>query len=105
MILLERFKKQIEDRGGKGPIGLRRQFKLFDTNGNGTLEFEEFVQALRDFEIDLHPKDLENLFKTFDHNMDGVVSYHEFMQTLIGMMNKLRYELVEKAFIKLDPRH
>ncbi len=48
---------------------------------------------------------MENLYKTFDHNQDGVVSYHEFLSTLIGMMNKMRYELVEKAFIKVDSHH
>jgi Ca2+-binding EF-hand superfamily protein len=52
-------------------VGLRRQFKIFDTNGNQTLEFAEFKKAIEDFDIILHPKDVENLFKTFDMNGDG----------------------------------
>jgi Ca2+-binding EF-hand superfamily protein len=86
-------------------IGLRRQFKLFDTNGNGVLEFAEFDQALKDFEINLHPKDVENLFKTFDQNFDATISYPEFLHTLIGQMSRLRYELVEKAFNSVDRGH
>jgi len=98
LILLQRFKKQLEERGGRGLIGLRRQFKLFDTNGSGALEFNEFSQALNDFEIHLHPKDIENLFKTFDRNGDEKIFFGEFLHTLIGQMTKLRYELVEKAW-------
>ena len=48
---------------------------------------------------------MENLFKTFDHNHDGNLSYSEFLDTLIGTMNKLRYELVDKAWTKVDPGH
>lgn len=103
MILLERFKREIEDRGGRGLVALRRQFKLFDSSGNGFLEFDEFKRAIEDFEIQLHPKDMENLFKSFDRNHDGHVSYKEFLHSLIGQMNKFRYELVHKAYTKLDP--
>lgn len=73
LILLERFKKELTDRGGRGLIGLRRQFKIFDTNGNGVLDFFEFKKAIEDYDIQLHPKDVENLFKTFDSNGDGVI--------------------------------
>ena len=30
-------------------IGLKRQFKIMDSNGNGTLDLEEFAKALIDF--------------------------------------------------------
>lgn len=46
---------------------------------------------------------MENLFKSFDRNQDGHVSYREFLHSLIGQMNKFRYELVHKAYMKLDP--
>jgi len=101
LILIQRFKKELEERGGRGLVGLKKQFKLYDSNGNGTLEFNEFQTAINDFEIHLHPKDIENLYKTFDHNLDGKVTYDEFLHTLIGQMNKFRYEIVEKAFLKI----
>ena len=72
------------DRGGRGLIGLRRQFKIFDTNSNGVLDFFEFKKAIEDYDIRLHPKDVENLFKTFDFNGDGVIQYEEFLRTFIG---------------------
>ena len=82
-------------------IGLKKQFKLFDANGNGTLELDEFVKAVSDFEIQLHPKDIDNLFKTFDRNSDGHISYEELLISLVGQMSKNRYELIEKAFSKV----
>ena len=105
LILIERFKKELEDRGGRGLIGLRRQFKIFDANNNGTLDFYEFKKAFEDYEVNVHPKDAENLFKSFDMNHDGKVQYGEFFNMLVGTLNKYRYELIEKAFHKLDPHH
>ena len=102
LILIERFKKELQDRGGRGLIGLRRQFKIFDTNSNGVLEFFEFKKAIEDYDIQLHPKDVENLFKTFDINGDGVIQYDEFLKAFIGQLPRVRYELVLKAFKKLD---
>jgi Ca2+-binding EF-hand superfamily protein len=90
------------ERGGRGIIGLRRQFKIFDTNQNGVLEFSEFAKCLQDYDIILHPKDVENLFKNFDLNSDGHVSYDEFLRSFIGQMPRNRYELALKAFKKLD---
>ncbi len=101
LILIQRFKKELEGRGGRGLIGLRKQFKLFDANGNGTLEMAEFTKAVLDFEVDLHPKDIDNLFKTFDRNGDGHISYEELLISLVGQMSKNRYELIEKAFSKV----
>jgi Ca2+-binding EF-hand superfamily protein len=102
LILIERFKKELQDRGGRGLVGLRRQFKIFDTNGNGTLEFNEFKKAIEDYDINLHPKDVENLFKNFDLNGDGLIQYEEFLRTFIGQMPRVRYELTMKAFKRLD---
>lgn len=78
---------------------------MFDTNRNGVLDYFEFKKAVEDFQIQIHPKDIENLFKSFDHNHDGSLTYSEFLDTLIGTMNKLRYELVDKAWNKIDPGH
>lgn len=66
------------------------------------LDFFEFKKAIEDYDIQLHPKDVENLFKTFDLNGDGVIQYEEFLWTFIGQMSRLRYELVLKAFKRLD---
>jgi Ca2+-binding EF-hand superfamily protein len=46
---VQRFRKALRERGGRGIQGLGRQFKIFDDNGNGTLEMDEFVKAIQDY--------------------------------------------------------
>ena len=38
-------------RGVKGLIGLKRQFKIMDTDGSGELDFGEFKKALEDYRV------------------------------------------------------
>ncbi len=101
-IMLERFRGKLMDRGGKGVIGLERQFRIFDLDGSGELNREEFKRAVNDFKLGMDERDLDNLFKTFDKNKDGKISYVEFMQTLVGTMSEFRLTLVHNAFERLD---
>ena len=48
-ILVERFRNKLKSRGGRGMVGLRRQFKIMDDNGTGTLDAYEFKKGIRDF--------------------------------------------------------
>lgn len=38
-------------RGVKGLIGLKRQFKIMDSDGSGALDFDEFKKALDDYKV------------------------------------------------------
>jgi len=44
--LVERFRKALKDRGGRGIVVLARQFKIFDDNGSGDLDIDEFTKAI-----------------------------------------------------------
>jgi len=48
-MLVERFRNKLKSRGGKGMIGLRRQFKIMDDNNTGTLDIGEFRKGIKDF--------------------------------------------------------
>ncbi len=102
ILYIERFKEELNNRGGRGLIGLLKQFKLFDTDRSGYLDKYEFNKAVTDYEIYVHPKDLENLFNSFDADGNGRISYNEFLQAIAGALNKYRLQLVERAFDKLD---
>lgn len=52
-ILVQRFRKALRARGGRGIIGLKRQFKIFDDNNNGLLEYGEFEKAIKDFGVEI----------------------------------------------------
>ena len=65
-ILVERFREQLKSRGGRGLIGLKRQFKIMDDNGSGSLDINEFRKGIHDFQIDIDEKDIDGIFKAFD---------------------------------------
>lgn len=101
-LYIERFREQLILRGGRGLVGLLKQFKIFDADGSGALDRYEFKKAVDDYEIDVHPKDLDNLFNSFDTDHSDSIDYHEFINAIAGALTKYRLTLVEKAFDKLD---
>ena len=102
ILYVERFREEINNRGGRGIIGLLKQFRIFDTDNSGCLDKYEFKKAVEDYEVDVHPKDLDNLFNSFDKNSDGQINYNEFVSSIVGPLNKYRIQIVERAFDKLD---
>jgi len=48
-ILVERFRNKLKMRGGRGIVGMRRQFKIMDDNDSGTLDIQEFRKGIKDF--------------------------------------------------------
>lgn len=48
---IEKLRKTLQSRGGRGIIGLAKQFKIFDDNNNKTLEYDEFCKAMKDFRV------------------------------------------------------
>jgi len=59
-------------------------------------------KAVEDYEIYIHPKDLDNLFNSFDADHNERIEYNEFLQSIAGALNKYRLQLVERVFDKLD---
>ena len=65
---LDKFRTIIHDRGGRGIIGLARQFKIFDDNNSKTLEYNEFAKAIKDLKVDLSESEIKSLFAIFDRD-------------------------------------
>jgi Ca2+-binding EF-hand superfamily protein len=101
-ILVERFRNKLKMRGGKGMVGMRRQFKIMDDNNSGTLDIHEFRKGIKDFQVGIEGEDVDNLFKAFDLNGNGDIDYDEFVRSVVGPMNQFRVQLVMKAFDKID---
>ena len=69
MILLEALREQLFSRGGKGLIGLQRQFRFMDEDGSNTLDLKEFKKAMQDSSVRMKKaSDAEILFKLFGKN-------------------------------------
>lgn len=99
---LVKLRKILRDRGAKGIIGLGKQFKIFDDNNNKTLEYDEFIKAMKDYRVGLSATEIKVLFNVFDRDGTGVIDYDEFLRQIRGEMNQKRVNIVLKAFDKLD---
>ena len=89
-ILVQRFRKALRARGGRGIAGLARQFKIFDDDNSGNLDQAEFTKAIRDYQIDIEEIDIHNLFKTMDIDTSGAIDFNEFIRVVVGEMSPMR---------------
>lgn len=51
--MLEKLRASLHRRGGKSIIGLGRQFRIMDDNGNRRLDSNEMSNALHDYGVQL----------------------------------------------------
>lgn len=100
--LLNTLREKLASRGGRGFIGLARQFKIMDDDNSKTLEYSEFTKALKDFRVDIAEEAVRKLFSYFDADRNGCVDYEEFTHRLRGDLNDFRKGLIRTAFSKLD---
>jgi Ca2+-binding EF-hand superfamily protein len=99
------FRKKIAARGGRGIMGLGRQFKIADDDGSKSLNVEEFQKCCHDFRIGITPEQAAKLFKVFDRDGSGSIDYDEFLRGVRGGMNEMRKNLCMQAFDIMDRDH
>lgn len=58
---------------------MQRLFAMFDEDGNGTLDPEEFQRALNSADLGLSRKEINMLLGEADVNHDGCIEYEEFV--------------------------
>jgi Ca2+-binding EF-hand superfamily protein len=64
---------------------LLKNFRFFDLNNSGTVEFQEFVKAVEKIGIQTFDEDqLNQLYKFYDTDKDGVIDYREFASILMS---------------------
>ena len=83
-------------------IGIGRQFRIADVNGDRKLTKSEFSDICKSFRINLTVDEVNFVFNQFDMNKDGRLDYDEFLRGVKGEMNPARRALAEKAFKILD---
>ena len=79
----------------KGLIGLKRQFKIMDSDESGALDFQEFKKALEDYKVGCNQEETEQIFGIFDTNKDDTINFEEFMDALLGPLSEYRTHLVK----------
>ncbi|VUZ43423.1 unnamed protein product [Hymenolepis diminuta] len=89
-------------RGGSGILGLGRQFRIIDDNGDKKLDMREFTKGCQDFGIDLTKEEIREVFEHLDKDGSGHIDFDEFLEALRPPMPKCRLELINQAFNKMD---
>lgn len=89
-----RFKEKLFKRGVRGLIGLKRQFKIMDSDESGALDFDEFKKALDDYRVGCTAEEASQVFLIFDRNRDQTINFEEFMSAILGDLNEFRVGLV-----------
>lgn len=100
--LAEALKNKLASRGGRGVIGLARQFKIMDDDNSKSLDKQEFTKAMADFALGFTAQQTGVLFDYFDVDKGGSIDYNEFLRAIRGPMNNSRKQVVAMAFKKLD---
>ena len=78
-------------------------FRMYDTNGDGYIDFREFIMVLYVMSIGTPEENLKKIFQVFDINNDGTVSQRELnrvVKDLFRLFEDNNDELNEENFAK-----
>ena len=93
---LQKLLKRIHGRIEQKFINYREAFKAFDTNLDGQLDLEEFVQCCEKQGILLPISDFQKVFRMIDYDDSGGIGYKEFCllntdkQNIFGHIETIR---------------
>ncbi|SPQ98984.1 unnamed protein product (mitochondrion) [Plasmodiophora brassicae] len=62
---------------------LLRAFRVFDTDGSGQLEFDEFAMGCRRLGIQLNEQDLLKVFQSYAAPGTAAIDYHKFVERVL----------------------
>lgn len=59
---------------------LYQAFKVFDSDGDGFVTFEEFTRAMKTLGLETETQKIRDLFQELDGNNDDKVDFYEFVR-------------------------
>ena len=83
-----------------GRLDLRRVFMSFDTDGNGTVDIDEFRVGINKMFPALLPDDVNALYHKFDVDNDGEIEYDEFAAFADSVHDQNREQEMENSTIE-----
>ena len=72
-------------------IDLFKIFKKYDLNLNGYLELDEYMECLKDQNLELSKQEVTALSLIADTNGDGKIDYEEFMKHFKDVLHHVRF--------------
>ncbi|KDP43357.1 hypothetical protein JCGZ_25462 [Jatropha curcas] len=82
--------------------GLKELFKMIDTDGNGTITFEELKVGLKRVGSDLMESEIKALMDAADIDNSGTIDYGEFLAATLHLNKMEREENLIAAFSYFD---
>merc|ERR1712166_257441 len=76
---------------------LAKLFQIGDTNGDGVLQPQEFLELLTRAGLRFPPKLVLKLFLEADTNGDGVIEYDEFMPAMLAVISSMKGEALPQS--------
>ncbi|EXB26550.1 Calmodulin-like protein 11 [Morus notabilis] len=73
-----------------------------DCDGNGTIDFDEFLNIMARKMKENVAEELKEAFKVFDRNQDGYISANELRQVMINLGERLTHEEAEQMIKEAD---
>ena len=77
---------------------LLRQFKLFDKDGNGTLDLKEFQQVLKSTHPEKSEEEAAEMFKAIDKDGSGAISFSEFLGAFMDRRKVLTKDRISSCY-------
>jgi len=74
---------KVEQRSAGGGFVLRKAFKLFDRDGSGDIDPDEFKAAMIAFGLTFTDRQVMALFGTYDDDLSGSLDYYEFLDKVM----------------------
>jgi len=74
---------KINQRSSGGAFALRKAFKLFDRDGSGDIDPDEFKLAMTSFGCSFTDRQVLALFGSYDDDCSGALDYYEFLDKVL----------------------
>lgn len=68
----------------KGADEMREAFKVFDMDGNGTIDEKELRVTMKKLGEKLSDEDIRAMIRAADKNGDGKIDYEEFIKMMLA---------------------
>jgi calcium-dependent protein kinase len=99
-------REEIEDGydalGIPAPISLKDLLKKLDGDGNGSINYNDFLTASQDWSKVSYQKELEGVFRLYDSAGDGIVAVEELKKAIPGIQDSEWDEFLSEADTNCD---
>lgn len=82
--------------------GMKKMFKRFDENGDGTITVKELQSAIENLGDAIPAEEVAKIMAAADVDGDGKIDYNEFVAATINVNQLEKEDLIQKAFQEID---